>query len=82
MRRLSLAVPLALLLAGCAVGPNYKRPSVAVPDQYRGATADAASIADKKWSDLFDDAALRRPRIIRCDNQERVDALQVRRMPR
>ncbi|MGO9227840.1 MAG: efflux transporter outer membrane subunit [Bryobacteraceae bacterium] len=59
MRRLSLAVPLALLLAGCAVGPNYKRPSVAVPDQYRGATADAASIADKKWSDLFDDAALR-----------------------
>jgi len=59
MRRLSPAVLLALLLVGCAVGPNYKRPSVAVPDQYRGATADAASIADKKWSDLFDDAALR-----------------------
>ena len=49
----------ALLLAGCTVGPNYKRPAVAVPDQYRGAPADAASLADKKWSDLFQDDALR-----------------------
>ena len=24
-------------LSGCAVGPNYKRPNVAVPDQFRGA---------------------------------------------
>ena len=57
--RLSLAVLPALLLAGCAVGPNYKRPAVAVPDQYRGAAADAASLADKKWPDLFADEALR-----------------------
>jgi hypothetical protein len=57
--RLSLAVLPALLLAGCAVGPNYKRPAVAVPDQYRGAAADAASLADKKWSELFADDALR-----------------------
>jgi len=49
----------ALLLAGCAVGPNYKRPAVTVPSQFPGAAADAASLADKKWSDLFDDAALR-----------------------
>jgi multidrug efflux system outer membrane protein len=48
-----------LLLAGCAVGPNYKRPAVAVPEHYRGGTADAASLADKKWSDLFNDDALR-----------------------
>ena len=48
-----MAVMTALLLAGCAVGPNYKRPAVAVPDQYAGAAADAASLADKKWSDLF-----------------------------
>jgi multidrug efflux system outer membrane protein len=32
---------------------------VAVPDQYRGANTDAASLADKKWSDLFQDDALR-----------------------
>jgi outer membrane protein TolC len=54
-----LALLFALLLAGCAVGPNYKRPAVAVPDQYRSAAADAASLADKKWSDLFQDDALR-----------------------
>jgi multidrug efflux system outer membrane protein len=60
--RLVRAAPVvlfALLLSGCAVGPNYKRPAVAVPDQYRGAALDAASLADKKWSDLFQDDALR-----------------------
>jgi multidrug efflux system outer membrane protein len=29
-------------LAGCAVGPNYKRPRVDVPVTYRGATSDSA----------------------------------------
>jgi multidrug efflux system outer membrane protein len=29
-------------LVGCAVGPNYKRPSVNVPVTYRGAEADSA----------------------------------------
>jgi NodT family efflux transporter outer membrane factor (OMF) lipoprotein len=57
--RVALVLLFALLLAGCAVGPNYKRPAVAVPDQYRGAAADPASLADKKWSDLFQDDALR-----------------------
>ena len=59
MTRASLAVLFALLLAGCAVGPNYKRPAVAVPGQYRGAAADASSLADKKWPDLFQDDSLR-----------------------
>jgi multidrug efflux system outer membrane protein len=48
-----------MLFAGCAVGPNYKRPAVAVPDQYRGAAADSASLADQKWSGLFQDDSLR-----------------------
>ena len=30
-----------LLLTGCAVGPNYKRPPVTVPDGYRGLAPDA-----------------------------------------
>jgi len=57
--RLALTLLPALLLAACAVGPNYKRPAVAAPDQYRGAAADAASLADTKWSELFHDDALR-----------------------
>ncbi len=41
-QRLLLAVPLlsaALALAGCAVGPNYKKAAVDVPGMYRGAAA-------------------------------------------
>ena len=49
-----------LVLAGCAVGPNYKRPTTPVPPQYRGAPpgGSAASLADTKWSGLFEDNAL------------------------
>ncbi len=32
-------------LAGCTVGPNYKRPSVDVPGAYRGAAPDASDQA-------------------------------------
>ena len=58
--RLSLLLP-TLLLAGCMVGPNYKRPVVPVPDQYRGVSsgASASSLADTKWTDLFQDDVLK-----------------------
>jgi multidrug efflux system outer membrane protein len=62
MRTLFLA-PVALLLAGCAVGPNYKKPDVALPAQFRGAPAGdnaGPSIAETKWQDLFHDAALQK----------------------
>jgi integrase len=32
-----------MLVAGCAVGPNYKRPTVKVPDNYRFATGAATN---------------------------------------
>ncbi len=35
--RMSAAVLLLLTLSGCKLGPNYKRPALAVPGQYRGA---------------------------------------------
>jgi multidrug efflux system outer membrane protein len=49
-------------LAGCTLGPNYKRPSVPVPADYRGAAAPpgAASLAETKWSDLFQDEVLKK----------------------
>lgn len=56
------AVILSLMLTGCAVGPNYKRPSVAVPDAFRASAGDApaapASLADTKWDALFGDDTL------------------------
>src|SRR6201981_2786891 len=54
-----------MLCAGCTVGPNYKRPAVPAPPEYRGLPADqagksdAASFGDQKWWDAFQDEALR-----------------------
>ena len=61
MRMQFVAAALALAFTGCAVGPNYKRPQVAVPDTHRGApetTQPAASLADTKWDALFGDETL------------------------
>jgi multidrug efflux system outer membrane protein len=55
----TIACSLALLLAGCTVGPNYKRPSVAVPDRYRGGAASTASLADARWPETFPDDTLK-----------------------
>jgi NodT family efflux transporter outer membrane factor (OMF) lipoprotein len=61
MRTRSFLLLLPLFAAGCAVGPNYKRPAVNTPPQYRGALANGteASLADRKWSELFQDDALK-----------------------
>src|SRR5258708_7911812 len=56
---------LILLVSGCAVGPNYKKPAVSVPPEYRGLSpdqtgkSDAASFGDQKWFAAFQDEALR-----------------------
>ena len=71
VRRL-VACGLVLGLAGCAIGPNFKRPAVEVPVEYRGAlpTEDragletgvapdvAASLADLPWWKIFEDPVL------------------------
>jgi outer membrane protein, multidrug efflux system len=56
-----LALATALCLTGCMVGPDYNRPSMEIPQQFRAAmTSDAGvSIADVKWFDLFQDEQLR-----------------------
>ena len=53
-------VLLVLALVGCAVGPNYKRPDVTVPQQFRGVSAaEAASLADQPWWEIFGDETLK-----------------------
>jgi multidrug efflux system outer membrane protein len=54
-----------LLSAGCAVGPNYKRPNVDVPGMYRGTTPQDAtqqptpqSLGEQKWWQVFQDKQL------------------------
>jgi multidrug efflux system outer membrane protein len=50
-------------LAGCAIGPSYKRPLVPVPEHFygedRASLADARSFADVPWWDVFDDPVLK-----------------------
>ena len=61
MRRWSIYVVLGALLAGCTLGPDYKRHAVPTPEVWRdGAGAAApASLADVTWWQLFEDEELR-----------------------
>ena len=54
-----LAIAIVFLI-GCAVGPNYKRPPVSMPDQFYAekAAAEARSLADLPWWQVFDDPLL------------------------
>jgi outer membrane protein, multidrug efflux system len=55
------ALGVALVLAGCTLGPDYRRPTVESPPGWRDgeATTDPASLADAAWWDLFQDEELR-----------------------
>ena len=75
-RRAGVAIAAVVLFAGCAptaeprgllgrlwrleVGPQYRRPSVETPDDFRGrlGPADAASFADLPWWQVFGDPTL------------------------
>jgi outer membrane protein, multidrug efflux system len=50
----------AVLLAGCTVGPDYRRPAVPTPADFRGAMAPAAepSLGDLAWWQVFPDETL------------------------
>jgi multidrug efflux system outer membrane protein len=58
-----LSLIVASVLSGCTMGPAYKRPTVAVPQTYRGAevqSGDQPSFADAKWWQVFDDPELQK----------------------
>ncbi len=52
---------LAGALTSCTVGPNYKRPLVPAPAQFRGGEPQPSqtSLGDAKWFDIFQDETLR-----------------------
>src|SRR5262249_2767857 len=60
MKQTAFVAVVALLVAGCMVGPDYSRPPVVVPDNYRFAIAPATaeSIADLPWWEIFRDPVL------------------------
>src|SRR5258705_11846675 len=45
-------------LAGCAVGPDYKRPEILTPTDWRNGPEGRDSLGDLGWWELFKDPAL------------------------
>ena len=60
MKRTASAIIFGLLLSGCTVGPDYLRPKLLIPDSHRFSLepAQADSLADLPWWELFRDPAL------------------------
>jgi multidrug efflux system outer membrane protein len=77
MRNVGSLFLLSVLLAGCTVGPNYKRPKIDVPTVYRGSAAEqaansgAASLGDQKWWEVYPDEELQK--LIRTALQQNYD---------
>lgn len=60
LRGLALVASVCAALAGCTVGPDYERPQMPSPDQFRfvESQVQAQSLADAPWFDVFQDPAL------------------------
>src|SRR2546426_81884 len=60
-RRAAAPVLLGLALAGCPIGPPYRRPPLPVPERFYAdeRAAEARSFADVPWWDVFDDPILK-----------------------
>jgi outer membrane protein, multidrug efflux system len=76
MKPLLASLLITLLISGCMVGPDYKRPAAIVPTEFRGASrdaavAEAASLGDQKWWDVFRDEQLQS--LIRTAIQQNYD---------
>ena len=48
----------AIALAGCAVGPDYQRPAVDVPQTWRFEDKEAKEVANTAWWEQFNDPVL------------------------
>lgn len=56
MRTFRFALP--LVLGACSVGPDYERPAVETPEEWREGLKGAVSLAETPWWELYKDEAL------------------------
>ena len=56
MKRVALLV--SLVLSGCMVGPDYRRPDLTMPADWRTGPAQPSSLADLAWWEVFNDPIL------------------------
>jgi len=54
----ALLLATSLLLPACMVGPDYRRPEVVVPAEWRAGPNGSTSLADLAWWDVFNDPNL------------------------
>ena len=71
MPRTPVALLVTLLLSGCMVGPDYRRPELTVPADWRTGPAHETSLADVAWWEVFNDPALQE--LIRIGVEENRD---------
>ena len=57
-RRAVAAAVLIIVLGGCMVGPNYRRPPVETPAAFRFEPLDAKATANTRWWEQFGDPVL------------------------
>ena len=58
LRARLLAALLSSLIAGCVVGPDYRRPEVAAPKAFLYESKEAAAVGDVEWWKRFEDPVL------------------------
>ena len=64
-RNLILATALLVTLTGCALGPDYERPELTLPERFRGDAPPAldpavdTALAESDWAAVYTDPALR-----------------------
>ena len=58
MRATVLSVAVACALAGCMMGPDYKRPDVDTPQAYRVEVKSPADLINSAWWEQFEDPVL------------------------
>ncbi len=58
MRRLFIVPILLFSLAGCAIGPDYRRPEIETPQAWRFEEKEAKDVANAAWWEQFQDPVL------------------------
>jgi multidrug efflux system outer membrane protein len=60
MKKLAKIVTLMIIvsLTGCAMGPDFKKPVVEIPDNFRFSDSESKKVVNLKWWELFDDPVL------------------------
>lgn len=65
-----VAIAMVVSLSGCVVGPDYERPAIETPEEFRQRISTGAAITNIPWWQLFDDPQLERLIIIALEENK------------